>query len=249
MDMQMHMVSAMYGITDRITAMLMLPWIDISMDHRTRSGGKFTTRSNGVGDIRLSMLITVLENAHHALLASAGLSFPTGSINQRDDTPMGYQRLPYPMQLGSGSYDILPGLTYTGTRDELSWGVQLGATLRTEKNDNHYRLGNRYRATSWAAWHATDWLSTSVSLDGELWQNIDGKDSSLNPAVVPTADPNLRGGKSIDLGFGISLFGTPGFLENHRLGFEIAHPFYQNLDGPQLETDYIATVGWEKVWR
>ena len=29
---------------------------------------------------------------------------------------------------------------------------------------------------------------------------------------------------------------------------EIALPLYQSLDGPQLETDWIATVGWQKTF-
>jgi hypothetical protein len=178
-----------------------------------------------------------------------GLSVPTGSINQRDDTPMGHQRLPYPMQLGSGTYDIVPGFTYTGVHHRWSWGFQFGATVHVHKNDNHYRLGDRYRTTTWASWHAADWISTSLRLSGEIWENINGRDPSLNTAVVPTADPDSRGGKRIDIGLGVSLFAPQDFLEGHRIAIEAARPVYQYLDGPQLETDWIVTVGWEKVWQ
>ena len=33
MDMEMHMFNVMYGITDEITAMVMVPYISKSMDH------------------------------------------------------------------------------------------------------------------------------------------------------------------------------------------------------------------------
>jgi hypothetical protein len=59
----------------------------------------------------------------------------------------------------------------------------------------------------------------------------------------------LRGGKRIDVGLGVSLFAPQDFFEGHRIAIEVARPVYQYLDGPQLETDWIVTVGWEKVWQ
>ncbi len=46
--------------------------------------------------------------------ANLGLTlyFPTGSIDERGATPMGpNMQLPYPMQLGSGTYDLEPSFT------------------------------------------------------------------------------------------------------------------------------------------
>ena len=39
-----------------------------------------------------------------------------------------------------------------------------------------------------------------------------------------------------------------GWLEGHRLAAEVGVPVYQNLAGPQLETDLIATLGWQKAF-
>jgi len=44
---------------------------------------------------------------------------------------MGRARLPYPMQIGSGTFDLYPGLTYTGQRDQAGWGGQVLATIRS----------------------------------------------------------------------------------------------------------------------
>jgi hypothetical protein len=43
MSMNMHMFGLMYGVTPKITAMAMVPYVDISMDHVTRGGASFTT--------------------------------------------------------------------------------------------------------------------------------------------------------------------------------------------------------------
>ena len=53
MTMQMHMVNVMYGWTDDLTLMVMIPFVQSSMDHVTRSGASFTTDASGLGDVSL----------------------------------------------------------------------------------------------------------------------------------------------------------------------------------------------------
>ncbi|MFQ5983974.1 MAG: transporter [Alphaproteobacteria bacterium] len=249
MTMDMHMVGVMYGITDDFGVMAMVPYLRKKMSHVNRVGVDFTTKSEGVGDVQVSGSFRLRAGGGHGVRLSAGLSLPSGSIDEKDDTPSGAnQQLPYPMQLGSGTYDFLPGVTYTGRSDDYSWGGQLGATVRFGKNDNGYRWGNIYRLTLWAARRWTNWLSSSLRVGGETEANIRGADPSLNPAMVPTADPNLRGGERIELGLGINLLAPSGALKGHRLAIEFGLPVYQNLDGPQLERDWTATIGWRKAF-
>jgi hypothetical protein len=142
MDMEMQMFGAMVAPIDRVTLMVMVPYLRQSMDHRTRSGATFTTRSRGVGDLRVSALIDLWQADAHHVHANLGIGFPTGSITEQDNTPASggsSVRLPYPMQLGSGSYELLPGLTYTGHAEEYAWGAQGTATIRL--NDNHAGTG------------------------------------------------------------------------------------------------------------
>ena len=249
MTMDMHMVGAMYGVNDDVTVMLMVPYLDVEMDHVTRMGKKFTTRTNGIGDVKLSSLIKMYEWAGGQLNFNAGISFPTGSIDEKDDTPAGSnQHLPYPMQLGSGTYDLMPGLTYLGNNDTLSWGVQGIGTFRISDNDNDYTLGDRFNLTGWVVRDWTSQFSSSLRVNGEWWSNIDGSDRKLSPMapnMVPTADPNKRAGRRFDLLVGASFAPASGWFEGQRIAVEFGAPVYQNLDGPQLETDWTVTVGWQ----
>jgi hypothetical protein len=34
----------------------------------------------------------------------------------------------------------------------------------------------------------------------------------------------------------------------HRLALELGAPIYQDLNGPQMETDWMLTVGWQKAF-
>jgi len=249
MTMDMHMVGAMYGVNDDVTVMLMVPYLDVEMDHVTRMGAKFTTRTHGIGDVKLSSLIRLQEWNGGQLNLNAGISIPTGSIDEKDDTPAGAnQHLPYPMQPGSGTYDLMPGLTYLGNNDSLSWGAQGVGTIRLSDNDNDYSLGDRFNLTTWIVRDWTSQFSSSLRVNGEWWSNIDGSDRKLSPMapnMVPTADPDKRAGRRFDLLVGASFSPASGWFAGQRIAAEFGAPVYQNLDGPQLETDWTVTVGWQ----
>ena len=249
MDVDMLMGGVMYGVTDDISVMAMVPYVWKSMDHVTRMGVDFTTKSEGFGDLRLIGGYDVYKMGGHTINLSAGMSFPTGSTDERDDTPAGSnQLLPYPMQIGSGTFDLLPGITYTGRSDDWSWGGQLNAVVRLDENDDSYALGNVYNASVWGARRLTDWVSSSVRLTGEMVENIDGADPRLNPLMVPTADPNLRAGNFLSVGLGLNFMVPSGPVAGTRLSVEGVIPVVQDLDGPQVERDYMVLVGLRKAF-
>ncbi len=209
----------------------------------------FSTGSEGLGDVRVSGMFPLHSWARQRLHFIAGLSLPTGSITERDNTPAGAnQKLPYPMQLGSGTVDLLPGITYLGESDDWSWGSQLNGTIRLDRNDQDYSLGDRAALTAWGARRWCRWLSTSLRVEGQAWDDIDGHDAELNPMMVPTADPNLRGGKEANVFLGANFYGRDGWIKGQRLALEWGIPFYQSLNGPQLETDWRFTAGWQFAW-
>ena len=62
---------------------------------------------------------------------------------------------------------------------------------------------------------------------------------------MPTADPDLRGGKRVDALAGLNYVGSGGVLSGHTLGVEAGVPAWQNLDGPQLKTRWTVMAGWQ----
>lgn len=242
MTMSAHMLGLMYAPNDDVTVMVGLPYMHKSMDHLTRRGGRFTTTSSGLGDIKVAALVRLLEEDGHRLHFNAGLALPTGAVDARDATPMGpNQILPYPMQLGSGTLDLMPGLTYAGFSEDWSWGAQVLGTVRMGSNKRGYKLGNEGELSIWGAKRWNDTISTSVRLNGRTWGDISGSDPALNPRVIPTADPTLRAGSRLDV-----LLGLNSSLGNgHRLLIEGGVPLAQSLDGPQLGVDYVLTAGWQ----
>ena len=246
MPMQMHMLGAMYAPTDDLTLMLGVPFVTSDMDHLVRNGNTFSTASSGIGDVKLTALYTFARPERLRFHANLGVSLPTGSINEQDVTPasMGTEvRLPYPMQIGSGTVDVLPGVTYLGQSAVWSWGAQTSGTIRFGENANAYRLGNAYGGTLWGARQLSDVFSASVRVEAKTWGDVDGADPNLNPMMVPTAAPDLRSGTRLDAGLGVNFFVPNGSLHNLRIAVEALLPVYQNLDGPQLEVKPTLVVG------
>lgn len=252
MPMSMHMFGIMVAPTARLTLMGMVPLMDASMDHMTRAGGMFTTSAAGLGDIRVSGLLRVFNTRRKAAHLNVGISVPTGAIDKADVTPASAPEaavLPYPMQLGSGSWEVMPGITFLGQAERWSWGAQGLATIRLGTNQRDYRLGHRGIGTGWLAGRINDWVSASGRVQGTAWGNVRGADPALNAMMVPTADPSLRGGRRLDLGLGVNFEVAGERWHGQRLAVEFIRPLWQDLDGPQLENDWELVVGWQYAFR
>ena len=62
---------------------------------------------------------------------------------------------------------------------------------------------------------------------------------------VQTADPDNYGGDVVNLNLGVNLVGQTGGLAGHRLAVEASLPIHRDLNGPQMETDWSITAGWQ----
>lgn len=246
MHMTMHMLGAMYAPSDDLTLMTMLSFVETRMDHRTRMGGRFNTEAEGLGDASIGALYRLPSWGGGAWHASLNVVLPTGSISERDDTPaMANAKLPYPMQPGSGSVSLQPGVTWQQWSGDWHMGAQLSATLRLDENSEEYTLGDRYQ---WTGWLSKQWIpeiSTSVRLNAQQWDGVDGANPQLNPNMVQTANPDLLGGKRVDLLLGTNFYFSSTDAPGHRAALEVGAPVYQDLDGPQLGTDLTITAGWQ----
>ena len=261
MPMQMHMVGGMYGLTDKVTLMAMGMYQTQEMDHITFQGpagttrlGKFTTETSGIGDTTIGAIIGLDDGSyeHRQINFGVAISLPTRSIEETDQilTPMGTTpspRLPYPMQLGSGTFDLKPSLTARSRTGKWSYGGQTSAIVRLGENDEGYTLGDEFEVTGWLAFEPAPWIAISGRLKAQSSGSIDGNDPLIR-APVQTADPDNHGGETVEALIGVNLAGQSGWQKGHRLAAEIGFPVHRDLNGPQLETDLTFTLGWQKAF-
>ena len=260
MTMDMHMLMLMYGFTERLSLMVMGSYLDNEMDmvmHMNNMSGMpvmdmfGTMKTDGIGDT----LLGVMYKLDLRWTASFSVSLPTGGIDERVDmvmsgiNPMGMPvsmtnsnvKAGYPMQLGSGTYDLIPGITYSNHSDRFGWGFQASYTWRLDENDNDYTLGDVAEVFGWTKYV----LSPNVLISGKAnyrdWGRIDGQDPEIPPAMSPVNDPAATGGRRLDLSLGLNGF----FGDGHSVGIEFGVPVYQDLNGPQMETDWIVSLAYQ----
>ena len=261
MDMNMHMAGAMYGLSDRVTLMGMGMVMSNEMDHVTFAGGagdtrlgEFTTKSSGFGDTTLGAIIGLDDgsNAHRQINLGLAVSVPTGSNTQTDTvlTPMNTTpelRLPYPMQLGSGTWDAKPSLTGRTRFGRWSVGGQASAVVRLDTNKEGYQLGDKVEGTAWLAFEPAPSFSISGRMRAQSQGKIDGIDAAIT-APVQTADPDNQGGDVMEALVGVNYAVSKGALKGTRFAAEAGLPLYRDLNGPQLETDMTLTLGVQKAF-
>jgi len=153
------------------------------------------------------------------------------------------------MQLGSGTWDLLPGLTYLGHAQKWAWGAQALFTVRLGRNDNDYRLGDAYRLSAWTQWEVTDWLGPSVRLDWHGWGNVRGADPELDPNRNPAFDATKQAGERLDFLVGLNIYVPRGPLKGSRFSVEGGVPLYQHILGPNLAVDWVFTAGLSYSFR
>lgn len=251
MPMKMHMIGAMYAPSDKITLLTMVNYVENEMDLQMRNmmNGMimpFSTSSNGFGDVKIGALYKILNKNKQSLHGQLNITIPTGKINAKDKTPMSSPNeilLPYPMQIGSGTFNTDLALTYLKQSEFVSWGSQLKSTIRLGKNSNKYALGNHYKINNWFAYKASDWLSFSARLEGLIIGKIRGNNPNLNPAMVTTADTKNSGATFINSGIGLNVYIPKGEFKNIRFGFEFSSPLYQKVNGIQLKQKETITAG------
>ena len=241
MTMEMHMVDIMRGITDDVTVYLMPTWTDDTMNMLMNDGTTFRMSNGGVGDLPFGALWRVYHGSADDVVLNIGFSAPTGDINNTTLMPTGMgmsmpMAFPYTMQLGHGTWDGCPGITYKHYWDRASFGFQGLLDLPMGMNEEQYRVGNEYRATAWLAYLLDPQkksLAATLRVEG-LWRsNYVGADPQLDPTMMSDNDPSMRGGDFLNLGAGF-LYRLPGHLG--VLEGEYLQPLVQNVRGVQETT-------------
>ena len=253
MTMDMYMLMAMYGLTDDLTIMAMANYQENAMRMLMDMGMGMPSRepvmhTRGFSDTELRGIYQITP----VIVDSLGLSLPTGDINQPEKTMGMMFRAPYDMQLGSGSFDLKPALTYSElSADDLwNWGAQAMYTWHTADNANDYRLGDSVKVDGWlqrAIGSAAVWVRAAYSHT----ESIQGRDAEiqklLGPSMMsapsPDADTANYGGERVDGAVGVSYR-----IGRYSLGVEGGVPLYQNLNGLQMKTDWFLTAGMQAMF-
>ena len=251
MTMQMHMAMVMYGVTDKLTLMGMVGYAfnDMTMSAYQHlsccppGSNIMQSSSSGLADTKVYALYSLMNKSDHQLIGSVGVNLPTGTIDATGITVLSNDgRLPYNMQLGTGSFGLLPALTYLGKLKSFPWGVAANADVKLNTNNNGYKYGNTYGVTAWMSHPILPFVSASLRAEGSQTGKITGQDKEIAKQLPigyhlqgdPTADAANSGGQSVNVFAGLNIHFDNKALDKFRLRMEYGMPVYQNLNGTQM---------------
>ena len=84
------------------------------------------------------------------------------------------------MQIGSGTWDFIPSVTYNRFYDDWSWGSKFAATIHTGTNSEGYRRGDKLELNLWAAKEINPKFALNSRVDFKAWEDYHGKDDNLD---------------------------------------------------------------------
>ncbi len=264
MSMHMHMLDIMYAPTDWMTLMVMPQWMSMDMSMSPVAGGgehggdhggghhggghtgSHAHGTDGIGDTTFGTLIKLSDGPGYHLHTGLMLSAPTGSVGEKGSDGVFTH---YHMQLGSGTWDFLPSLTYTGAAGLWSWGAQASGVLRLEdENESGYALGDVFQATGWGSYRISNLISASIRLVHTSQSQIEGHYNGPHNHSSPVDLQRNYGGRFWDVGFGVNMVVPDGALKGHRLSVEWLEPLRDDVNGYQLERDGTLFANWSKAF-
>ena len=249
MAMDMHMLDIMYAINDDLTLMIMPMYMTMDMNMNMGSpigmgmntsldmglgvdvGMSHSHGTSGLGDTIISASYRIQNGGKNQTHISLGMSAPTGSITKKN---VQGKLTHYDMQLGSGTWDFLPSITYTGFSGQLSWGGQLRyKTVLEGRNKSGYSLGDALDVSAWAAWRVAPWISLSSRIHYSDKARIDGAYPNFM-VMSPSDDTNNYGGQFTTFGIGANFAMQNGPFTGIRVGIEWVELIDEHYNGIQL---------------
>ena len=237
-------LEAMFGYDKRWDLYLMIPYTAREMDQDLSIGGQTQVESSGLGDIQLGGIFRSYDRGPTRVSYMAGISLPTGDVDASDnyggapDTT-----LPYSMQLGSGTFDLLPGVLIESRFDDIRVGARAAGRIHLQSaNDEGWFRSNSMRLDLWAGKRLAKNLDGSLRAQADWWGDLHGADPDLIPLRNPLEDSLRQGGSRVMLFGGLSKD-----LDRHgnqRIAIEIGIPVDEWLDGPGLSQEWSAVIGW-----
>jgi len=243
--MNMHMIMAMYGITDKFSIMLMLEYVSMSMNMQMITtqmnmpgmNQSMSNSSRGLADTKLGVMYSILSNKNHSLFAKMGVSIPTGSINKQNmtfDSKLGYM-----MQTSSGTFDFLPTLGYVFHHDDYTLGLQTSSTIYPYYNSHGYKWADEWSINGWAAYQWFQTYSISLRLRTKTTGSIKGHDALIVSPLEPDNDAQNYGGTSM-LGY----VGMAYYFDHNKIAAEYGIPLFHTYNGIQPAEQSNLYITW-----
>lgn len=237
-------LEALFGFDQRWDIYFVIPYSTHDYEQDLTLGGTSDVESDGLGDIQIGGVFRSYDHGPTRISYMAGISLPTGKVNETGQYDgLADTKLPYPLQLGSGTFDLIPGVLLESTRGDVQWGARASGRIHLQSaHDENWFRSNSGRLDLWAGTEVGEDLHGTLRAQADWWGDLHGSDPDLVQLRNPLEDPLRQGGSRV------TIFGGLGKdldkAGNNHLGIEVGFPVEEWLDGPAPSQDWMAVIGW-----
>lgn len=249
MNVETLMVNASYGTSEDVTLLARIGYVDKSRDAVTSDDVFFSLENDAVTDLELQGLWEIYGSGAWKAHLQGGLSIPLTEPDA-DETVPGVRAgtLPYDLQIGTGVFGFIPGVTVQTMNEHGSVGLQVQGRVYVDENDQGWRPGDSVEGNLWAQYRINNFISASSGVRARAWGAIAGFDPSLDPQRDPGELASSFKGEHVDIPFGLNFLLPEGPLAGHRLGVEFFWNVHEDLEGPLLAADDGWVLSWTKTF-
>ncbi|MBK7474228.1 MAG: DUF3570 domain-containing protein [Betaproteobacteria bacterium] len=265
MSMHMHMLDLMVAPTDWLTLMFMPQFVDMNMSmrgllnqaeqgalapevralyqHHTLHGHT----SGGIGDTGIYTVFKLFDAPGRQMHATVGFTAPTGNVGLKlrdtHQVDAGYDH--YGMQLGSGTWDLNPSITYAGEAHGWSWGAQVSA-----RSGCRSATGRDTRSATTCRPHCGPPTGCQADCPHQCAPSMRGTARSGANSKAHTTScrrsttPATTAGATGMSGSGSTTSPAAGTFAGTRIGVEWLHPVGR-IKGDQLERRGTLNASWQ----
>ncbi|MDT8340925.1 MAG: transporter [Longimicrobiales bacterium] len=238
-----HFFTAAFGVANGLTLEASAAW----MDRDREFGDEFVfveNNSSGISDIEAAALIEIFSGNRIRAHLIGGVEIPTGSTDKVGPDLVGTNRvLAYEMQLGTGSFSVVPGAVFSIQNDKATVGAQVKARFRLDDNDRGYRHGDRFDGALWAGYVLNDHFALTTGARVSKWESLEGFDPAMNPDLDPGQVSAFSAGTRVDVPLGLNIRLLEGLLAGTELDFEFQWPVHEDYDAPRQEGEWGINFG------
>jgi hypothetical protein len=208
--------------------------------HALSFGQTMTHSTQGFGDTLVSASARLANTPAFRAHATLGLWLPTGKVDRRNDDGTFVH---YGMQSGSGTFDLEPVLTVSGTSGAIGYGAQASYRWRTEdENASGFSFGDKAMVSAWTSLRASNAMSVTGRVAYESEGPIEGHYNGAHNHSAPSDLQGNYGGDVVLAALGANVVLPTGGAMRPQIGIEAGVPVYQDLNGIQLPEDWRLNV-------
>lgn len=212
---------------------------------------KTLDQTEGLADIRLMAMSPFYADTKQLLLYDLGMTAPTGRTDLTFNSAP-YQGASYNMQLGSGTPDLIAGLSYLHfTTKQWNQSARLQYTERLGKNSHGWALGDEIQSSLSSRFQFNSWLNTGLQFNYKNRAKVQGRDkryelmNNYSSLVAQGDGHQYYHGSQINYDLSALVKAEIKTKAQQTMALELALPVWQdaiNKDDIRLDTQYSLTA-------